>query len=162
MKPVSYSSNSAWSKVFMPRRVERDMTSLIFATSPLKIRSWISGDASMISIAALVREEIDDAVERLVGAVGVQRREHQVAGLGELDAVLHGVAVADLTDQDDIRRLAQGVLEGVGPRLGVYAHLTVSDDAALVGVHVLDRVLDGDDVAAGLLVAVADHRRERG
>src|SRR4029077_13247188 len=35
-------------------------------------------------------------------------------------------------------------------------HLAVRDDAALVGVHVLDRVLDGDDVPAGLLVAVAD------
>src|SRR5205807_300533 len=206
MKPVSYSSYSAWSKVFMPRRVERDITSLILATSPLKIRSWMSGELSMISIAAmrpepasrgtsrcemsalmlsdrsisswsrrssgkklttrssawlallacsvastrcpvsenwmpysmvsrsrvehdlhrrdapgarlarhqplrderpdverqihqqlvapLVGEEVDDAVERLVGAVGVQRRQHQVSGLGELDAVLHGLPIA--------------------------------------------------------------------
>ena len=35
-------------------------------------------------------------------------------------------------------------------------------DAVLVRVHVLDRVLDGDDVAVRVLVAVADHRRERG
>jgi hypothetical protein len=37
----------------MPRRVERDMTSLIFAASPLKIRSWMSGECSMTSIAAM-------------------------------------------------------------------------------------------------------------
>src|SRR5689334_16748648 len=30
-----------------------------------------------------------------------------------------------------------------------------------MGVHVLDRVLDGDDVTAGLLVAIADHGGER-
>ena len=35
-------------------------------------------------------------------------------------------------------------------------------DAVLVRVHVLDRVLDRDDVAVAVLVAVADHRRQRG
>ncbi len=126
----------------MPRRVERDMTSLISATLPLKMRSWISGEFSMISIAAmrpepdsrgirrceieradvqrqihqqllapLVGEEVDDAVQRLVGAVRVQRRQHQVTRLGELDAVLHRLAVADFADEDDVGRLAQRVLE---------------------------------------------------
>ena len=113
-------------------------------------------------LAPLVREEVDDAVERLVGAVGVQRGEHQVAGLGELDAVLHRLAVPDLADQDDVRRLAQRVLQRVVPGFGVHADLAVRDHAALVLVHVLDRVFDGDDVAARLLVAVADHRGERG
>src|SRR5487761_110160 len=80
---------------------------------------------------ALVGEEVDDAVQRLVGVVGVQRREHQVPGLGELNAVLHGLAVADLADQDDIRRLAKSVLERGVPRVGVDADLAVGDDAAL-------------------------------
>src|SRR5690606_6689838 len=35
-------------------------------------------------------------------------------------------------------------------------------DALLVLVHELDRVLDGDDVAGGVLVAVVDERGERG
>ena len=169
------------------------MTSLILATSPLKIRSWISGELSMISIdamrpepdsrgirrceirradvqrqvhqqllAPLVREEVDDAIERLVGAVRVQRRQHQVSGLGELNAVLHRLAVADLTDQDDIGRLAQGVLQRGVPGIGVHADLAMRDDAALVLVDVLDRILDRYDVAARLLVAVADHRGQRG
>ena len=47
------------------------------------------------------------------------------------------------------------------PRVGVHPHFTVGDDAALVLVHVLDRILDRHDVPARLLVAVADHRGER-
>src|SRR5690606_7729685 len=48
------------------------------------------------------------------------------------------------------------------PAVGIDADLTLGDDAALVLVHELDRVLDGDDVARTVLVAVADHRRQRG
>jgi hypothetical protein len=40
--------------------------------------------------------------------------------------------------------------------------LALGDDAVLVRVHELDRVLDGDDVTLAVLVAVADHRRQRG
>ena len=60
--------------------------------------------------AALFREEVDDPVERLVGAVGVQRGQAQVAGLGERDGVFHGLAVADFAHQNDIGRLTQRVL----------------------------------------------------
>src|SRR2546422_8280476 len=34
----------------------------------------------------------------------------------------HGLAVADLPDQDDIRRLAQRILERRVPRVGVHPH----------------------------------------
>src|SRR5688572_9489431 len=112
-------------------------------------------------VLTLFREEVDDAVERLVGAVGVQRRHAQVTGLGKGDGVVHGVAVADLADQDHVRGLAQRVLERRVPRVGVHAHFALGDDAVLVVVHVLDRVLDGDDVPVAVLVAITDHRRER-
>src|SRR5688572_5292028 len=112
-------------------------------------------------VLTLFREEVDDAVERLVGAVGVQRRHAQVARLGERDGVVHGVPVADLADQDHVRGLAQRVLERRVPRIGIHAHLALGDDAVLVVMDVLDRVLDGDDVPVAVLVAVADHRRER-
>src|SRR5436190_5355026 len=113
-------------------------------------------------LAALLGEEVDDAVQGLVGAVRVQRRKAQVPGLGEGDRVIHRFAVADLADQDDVGRLAQGVLERGLPVHGVDADFALGDEAALVRVGELDRVLDGDDVAVGVLVAVADHRRERG
>ena len=89
---------------------------LISDTSPLKIRSEINGELSMISmaatrplavflrqsvrnqraqvereihqqlLAALFREEVDDAVNRLVGAVGVQRCQTEVTSLGKATA----------------------------------------------------------------------------
>jgi hypothetical protein len=51
---------------------------------------------------------------------------------------------------------------GDAPGVGVHADLALGDHAVLVRVHVLDRVLDGDDVALGVLVAVAEHRGEGG
>ena len=112
--------------------------------------------------APLFGEEVDDAVQRLVGAVGVQRGHAQVAGLGEGHRVLHGLAVADLAHQDHVGRLAQRVLQRLLPAVGVDAHFALRDDAVLVRVHELHRVFDGDDVAVGVLVAVVDHRRQRG
>ena len=44
--------------------------------------------------AALLGEEVDDAVQRLVGGVRVQRGHAQVARFREGDAVLHGLALA--------------------------------------------------------------------
>ena len=84
-------------------------------------------------------------------------------GFGEVDRVLHGLAGADLADQDHVRRLPQGVLEGVVPALGVGPHLPLGDDAAAVRVHVLHRVLDGDDLLAlGAVDAVDDGVQRRG
>ena len=61
--------------------------------------------------AVLGRVEADDAVERVVGVVRVQRRQHQVARLSVGDRVGHGRGVADLADQDAVGRLAHRVLE---------------------------------------------------
>jgi len=166
------------------------MTSLIFATSPLKIKSEIKGDASMISIAAMrpnlpranqalryeradverqvheqllasfLGKEIDDAVERLVGAVGMQGRQHEVARLGELDPVFHGLAVTDLTDQDHIRAWRSVFLsarcqlsQSTPPRVRHHAPLwraRIPPDPRW------------SRCGRGLLVAVSDHSGERG
>jgi hypothetical protein len=53
--------------------------------------------------APFVREEVDDAIQNLIGAVGVQGREAQVAGFRERDRVLHSLAIAYLADQDHVR-----------------------------------------------------------
>jgi hypothetical protein len=112
-------------------------------------------------LALLLGEEVDDAVQCLVGAVGVQGCQHQVTGFGEVDRILHTLAGTDLADQDHVRRLAQGVLECVLPRIGVGADFALRDQAADVRMHVLDRILDRDDMAARILIAIADHRRQR-
>ena len=107
------------------------------------------------------REEIDDAVDGLIGAVGVQRPEAQMSGLGEGDRVLHGLGVADLADENDVRRLAQRVFERVVPGVGIDAHLAVSDERLLRLMHEFDRIFHRDDVTRGAAIAVIDHRGER-
>ena len=48
-------------------------------------------------------------------------------GLGECDGVLHRFGVADLTDQNDVRRLAQGVLQRVMPGVSVDSDFAVGN-----------------------------------
>src|SRR3954468_4153 len=53
------------------------------------------------------------------------------------------------------------MLEGVLERPGVLAHLALIDQAGLVPVQELDRVLDGHDVIASVAVGEVDQRRQR-
>ena len=58
--------------------------------------------------------------------------------------------------------LAQHVAQRRGEARRVRAQLALVDQALLVLVQELDRVFDGDDVAAAVLVDVVDHRRQAG
>ena len=71
-----------------------------------------------------------------------------MAGLGGHERGLDGLEVAHLADQDHVRVLAERALERAGEARGVEADLALVDDGLLVAVQELDRVLDGDDVAA--------------
>ena len=108
------------------------------------------------------REELDQPAERLGRVDRVHRREHEMAGLGGLERRLGGLAVAQLADQDHVGVLAQHAPEGLVERLGVDPNLALVDDALLVVVEELDRILDRDDVLPARAVDVADHRGERG
>ena len=107
------------------------------------------------------REDVDDAVDGLRGVLGVQGREDEVAGLGGGQRHRDGLEVAHLADQDDVGVLAQHVLERVLERLGVLPHLALVDDALLVPVEELDRVLDGHDVLAAGAVRQVDRATAR-
>ena len=98
-------------------------------------------------------EDVDDPVDGLGGVLRVQGGEDQVAGLG--GGQRHGdrLEVTHLADQDDVRVLAQHVLERVGERVRVLADLALVDQALLVPVQELDRVLDGHDVVARVRLA---------
>ena len=50
---------------------------------------------------------VDETRQRLRGVVGVQRGQHQVAGLRGLDGDFRRLEVADFADHDDVRILAQ-------------------------------------------------------
>ena len=96
----------------------------------------------------LLGEDVDDAVDRLHGAELVCRvREHEVAGLGD------GQRRLDRSRGRAFRRSARrrgpGAARGAAPslKLCVSAYdLALVDDAALVLVHELDRILERDDV----------------
>ena len=74
---------------------------------------------------------------------------------------LDGLEVAHLADEDDVRILAQRVLERLLERVGVGADLALVDHAQLVRMQILDRIFDRQDVLAGLAVDLVDDRRER-
>src|SRR5215813_13110271 len=78
-----------------------------------------------------------------------------------LDGDGDGLEIAHLADEDDVGILAQGGAERVLERAGVAVHLALVDEALLVLVDELDRVLDGDDVIGAVLVHVVDERRQR-
>ena len=111
------------------------------------------------SLRAVEREETEDPVQRVIGVVGVQGGQAQVAGLGIGEGRLHGLPVADLTDQDAVGRLAHGAAQGILPVQCVAADLALVDQRHLVLEQVFDRVFDGQDVTGAVLVAVVDHRR---
>ncbi len=67
--------------------------------------------------------------------------------------------VRDLTDQDDIRCLAHGILEGHVEGVGVYADLPLGHQATPMLVDELHRILHRQYVAVAVLVAITDHGR---
>jgi hypothetical protein len=112
-------------------------------------------------LPAFFREEVNYAIECLVGAVGMQRGQAKVAGFGKLDTVFHGFLVTNLADQNDIWRLAQRVLERHMPGISIHANLPLRNDTPFVRVDVFDRILDRNDMATRIFVTVPDHCRER-
>ena len=107
------------------------------------------------------REHVDDAVDRLRRVLRVQRREHEVTGLGRGDRGPDRLEVTHLADEDHVGVLAEDVLQGLGEPVRVGADLALVHDAALVAVQELDRVLDGHDVTGALPVHDVDHRGQR-
>jgi hypothetical protein len=105
-------------------------------------------------------------VHRLVRVVGVQRRQAQVPGLGERPPRAPSISrVADLADQDHVRRLAQGVDFSASSNewVSIPTSRWVTMQPLRCLMDELDRVLDGDDVTRWLLVvAIPHHRGQRG
>ena len=79
-------------------------------------------------------------------ALRVQRAEDEVAGLGRGHRGRDRLEVAHLADEDHVRVLAQRAAQALGERRRVDADLALVDDAALVAVQELDRILDREDV----------------
>ena len=106
-------------------------------------------------------EGSDDAVDRLLGVVRVQRREDEVTGLGGGDRELHRRLVSHLAHEDDVRVLPQRRAQRRHELVGIDAEFALVDGGELVGVDELDRVLDRYYVHRTRLVHVLDDRGER-
>ncbi len=107
-------------------------------------------------------ELVDDTGDGALGAGGVQRAEHEVAGLGRSQGGFDGLEVAEFADEDDVRVLAKGSPQRLGETGHVHADLALADERFFVRVVVFDRVFDGDDVPVVAFVDVVDHRRQGG
>jgi hypothetical protein len=86
----------------------------------------------------------------------VQGREDEVAGLGRGQRGRDRLEVAHLAEEDHVGVLAERGAERLGEARRVDADLALVDDAALVPVHELDRVLDREDVLGALAVDLVD------
>ena len=80
---------------------------------------------------------VDQARDGAGGIVGVQRGQHQVARQRSLHGDLRGLEIADFTDHDDVRVLAQDGTQGLGEgQVDFGIDLGLADAVQLV----LDRV----------------------
>ncbi|MGC3956014.1 MAG: hypothetical protein QM804_17515 [Propionicimonas sp.] len=107
-------------------------------------------------------EAVDDPVDRLGGALGMQGAQHQVAGLGGGERDRDRLRVPQLADQNDVRVLPQDAAQCLAERGGVRADLPLVDQRPAGVVQVLDRILDGDDVHRQRPVHDVDHGRQGG
>ena len=107
------------------------------------------------------RQRIDDAVDGLHGAGGVERAQHEVTGLGGRHCHGDGLRIAQLADQDHVRVFAHRCAYALREARDVCAQLALDDLTVLAAVDELDRILEADDVELSGLVQVVDHRRER-
>ena len=80
----------------------------------------------------------------------MERGEDRVAGLRRGQRGHDRLEVAHLAEEDHVGVLAQRAAESLGEADRVRAELALVDDALLVLVQELDRVLDRDDVVGPL------------
>ena len=73
----------------------------------MTIPASVAGELDAHLVLLLGREDVDDAVDRLRRALGVQRREDEVAGLGRGQRGRDRLEVAHLADEDHVGVLAQ-------------------------------------------------------
>ncbi|CAB4925301.1 unannotated protein [freshwater metagenome] len=90
----------------------------------------------------------------------MQGAEHEVARLGRGERDGNGLEIAHLADEDDVRVLAQRMLQGIAERQGVVADLALVHHAEAVPVHELDRVLNRHDVGLARAIRLVDDRRQ--
>lgn len=108
------------------------------------------------------RECIDDTGNGLVGAPGMKGGKYQVSGFRKLECHLDLVHIAHLPEENDLRILAHRSDERRIVIGHIPPYLLLFHDGLLVGVDVLYRILDGDDVFRVVCIDLVYHRSQRG
>ena len=94
-------------------------------------------------------------------ALGVQRREDEMPGLGRGQRGADRLEVAHFADENDVGVLAERRTESLAERRSIRADLALVDDARAVPVEKLDRILDREDVLVPRPVDAIEDRGER-
>ena len=113
-------------------------------------------------ILQVAGEGVDHAVDGPLGTVGVQRGEHDVAGLGGRNGGFNGFQIAHFADQDHVRILPESAADGFGEAGDIHADFALVDGRFLVVMEELDRIFNRDDVVIHILVDVVHQSGQRG
>ena len=106
------------------------------------------------------RERVDDTVDCLGRASGVERTEDQVAGFSGRHSGADSLDIAHFAYQDHVRVLTEGAADGLGEARHVIADLTLGDERLGRLVVEFDRIFNRDYVYAALVVDDVQHRGE--
>ena len=98
----------------------------------------------------------------LPGADGVQGAVNRVAGFPGRERNLHGLAVADFADQDDLGGLSQGGAQAVGKGVEVAPQFALAERGLEMRMQKFNRVFQRDDMGLVGLVDFVQHGRQRG
>lgn len=107
-------------------------------------------------------EDVDDPVDGLGGAGGMQRAEHQMPCLGGGHGQADRFEVAHFANEDGVGVFAQGGFERSGKAHRVRADFALVDQALFGIVYEFDGVFDREDVAVFVFIEVVHHRRQGG
>ena len=139
------------------------------APGPVRARQQILCDDSLERIRQLqddlalraALEDSRDALQRVRHVRRMHRRQHQMPRLRRRQHRGDGFGVPHFAHDDDVRVLAQHMSQRAVERMHIRQHLLLHHDGAVVPMHELDGVLDGDDLAATLAVDEVDEVIER-
>ncbi len=105
---------------------------------------------------------VENPVDRLGSAVGMQGREHEMSGFCRRDDSSNRLRIPHLSHHDDVGILANRIAKRFAEVGRVDADLALGDTGLRVREEELDRIFDRDDVNRPALAEVPPQRRQRG
>ncbi len=107
------------------------------------------------------REHVDNPVDGVGTADGVQRGENQVSGFGSGHRYLYGFIISHFSKQNHIRALAQGSPQSRNIAVGIGADLPLADNALFMLVQIFQRVFQRDNMFLEISVDIVNHTGQR-